>query len=250
MKDSSKLKLESLYLAGERELAMLPQVEQALEAETLLDVSSNSEIQNSNVIKSLEEIREKIGDCQRCRLAKTRTNIVFGVGNSEADLMFVGEAPGFEEDKQGEPFVGRAGKLLDKIIVAMGLERADVYIANVVKCRPPENRNPAVDEIQTCGPFLLQQVEKIQPKIIVALGTFAAQTLMQTESKIGALRGRFHAWPNALAQATFETTLRLHSVQLMPTYHPAFLLRNPNMKVKVWEDMQKVMAELGLKVNK
>ncbi len=250
MKDSLKLKLESLYLSGEREVPMTRQtksLEKKLVQNVVVKNNPPSQSVNQSTEALLAAIREKMGDCQRCRLAKTRTNIVFGVGNPEAELMFVGEAPGSEEDKQGEPFVGRAGKLLDKIIQAMGLERETVYIANVVKCRPPENRNPAIDEIQTCGPFLLQQVEIIQPKVIVALGTFAAQTLMQTESKIGMLRGRFHAWPNALAQATFETAFPIHSVKLMPTYHPAFLLRNPNMKAKVWEDMQKVMQELGLK---
>ncbi|MDX1387121.1 MAG: uracil-DNA glycosylase [bacterium] len=193
----------------------------------------------------LEDLRAQIGDCTRCRLSEGRTHLVFGVGNPQADLMFVGEAPGRDEDRQGEPFVGRAGKLLNKIIEAMGLKREEIYIANVVKCRPPENRNPAPDEISTCEPFLLRQIEIIQPKVIVCLGTFAAQTLLQTDARIGALRSRFHPWPNAVVKEQFDTALTEGSVQLMPTYHPAFLLRNPNMKKPVWEDMQKVMAALG-----
>jgi DNA polymerase len=159
--------------------------------------------------------------------------------------MFVGEAPGRDEDLQGEPFVGRAGQLLNKIIEAMKLQRRDVYIANVVKCRPPENRNPAPDEIQTCEPFLLKQIEVIKPKIIVCLGTFATQTLLQSDSKISGLRGRFQPWPNARVKGSFETGIPENSIKVMPTFHPAFLLRNPQMKKEVWEDMKKVMAELA-----
>jgi DNA polymerase len=177
----------------------------------------------------LNELKEHIGDCNRCRLSEERNNVVFGVGNPEADLMFVGEGPGSEEDKQGKPFVGRAGKLLDKIIEAMGLKREDVFIANVVKCRPPKNRNPEPDEIATCIPFLEKQIEIIDPKIIVCLGTFAAQTLLATDEKISKLRGQL-----------FEHKER----KVIPTYHPAFLLRNPSMKRPVWEDMQKVMKHL------
>lgn len=176
-------------------------------------------------------LREEIGNCTRCKLHKGRTNLVFGVGSPNADLMFVGEGPGYDEDRQGIPFVGRAGQLLTKIIAAMGLKREDTYIANVVKCRPPENRNPEVDEIGACEPFLVRQIEIIEPKIIVCLGTFAAQTLLKTEEKITRLRGKIFDY---------------HGVKLVPTYHPAFLLRNPNMKRPVWEDMQLVMRELGL----
>lgn len=183
--------------------------------------------------EKLEDIHSELENCTRCKLSKLgRQNIVFGVGNPKAELMFVGEAPGRDEDLQGEPFVGRAGKLLTKIIGAMGLKREDVYISNICKCRPPENRNPEKDEITTCSPFLFRQIAAIRPKVIVCLGTFSAQTLLGTEDKIGNLRGKFFEFKGS---------------KLMPTYHPAFLLRNPNMKRPVWEDMQKVMKELGLK---
>ena len=172
--------------------------------------------------------------CVRCELHATRNTVVFGTGNDNADLMFVGEAPGADEDQQGEPFVGRAGQLLTKIIEAMGFTRDDVYIANVIKCRPPGNRNPKPIEIETCEPFLLKQVELIQPKVICALGSFAAQALLHTDEKISRLRGHFHDY---------------HGAKLMPTYHPAFLLRNPHSKREVWEDMKKVMAELGTSRN-
>jgi DNA polymerase len=159
--------------------------------------------------------------------------------------MFIGEGPGRDEDLQGEPFVGRAGQLLTKIIEAMGLKRSDVYIANVVKCRPPENRNPAPDEVATCSPFLLEQIEIIRPKIIVCLGNFAAQTILSTPQTITGLRGRLHRWPSTIQQAVLHTKIPAESIQVMPTYHPAYLLRNPNMKKPVWEDMKIVMGELG-----
>jgi DNA polymerase len=178
---------------------------------------------------ALDELREEIGDCTRCKLCKGRTHLVFGVGNPDAKLMFIGEGPGRDEDLQGEPFVGRAGKLLDKIIEAMGHKRSDVYIANIVKCRPPNNRNPEPDEVATCKPFLVRQVEIISPRAIVCLGSVAAQNLLETETKITKLRGHFTDW---------------QGTPVMPTYHPAFLLRNSNMKKPVWEDMQKVMELL------
>jgi uracil-DNA glycosylase family 4 len=170
-------------------------------------------------------------DCNACRLAGTRTNVVFGVGNPAADLMFVGEAPGRDEDLQGEPFVGRAGQLLTDIIKAMKLTRDDVYIANVVKCRPPENRNPEPDELDQCRPFLHRQVELIQPRVIVTLGRFGLQSLTETQYSISAVRGQW---------------LDYRGIRLMPTYHPAYLLRNPAAKKDVWADMKKVMAELGI----
>lgn len=179
----------------------------------------------------LQAIRTEIGDCTRCRLNQGRTHIVFGVGNPSADLMFIGEGPGADEDLQGEPFVGRAGQLLTKMIEAMGLKRSDVYIANIVKCRPPGNRNPEPDEIATCIPFLKKQIEAINPRVIVCLGKFAAQTLLQTEIPITKLRGDFFDYGKN---------------KIMPTYHPAFLLRNPNMKRAVWEDLKKVIGYLGL----
>ncbi len=174
--------------------------------------------------------------CVKCGLHAERNSVVFGVGNPNADLMFVGEAPGADEDKQGEPFVGRAGKLLTDIIKAMNYTREDVYIANLLKCRPPGNRNPAPDEVETCSPYLLRQIALIQPKIIVALGSFAAKTLLETKTGITALRGNFQKF--ALAKQSENAPV------IMPTYHPAYLLRNPNAKREVWEDMQQVMELL------
>ena len=179
----------------------------------------------------LKNIRKELGDCRRCPLAKTRTNLVFGAGNPDAALMFVGEAPGRDEDREGIPFVGRAGQLLTKIIQAMDMTREQVYIANILKCRPPNNRNPETEEIEQCSPFLQLQIKVIQPRIICALGAFAAQTLLQTKTPIGRLRGRGHP--------ASKNTL------VIPTYHPAFLLRNPNKKRDVWEDMQLVMKLLN-----
>jgi uracil-DNA glycosylase family 4 len=178
---------------------------------------------------SLKEIRSELGDCQRCSLGQVRTNLVFGEGNPHANLIFVGEAPGADEDVQGRPFVGRAGQLLTKIILAMGLTRKDVYICNILKCRPPGNRNPRPEEIHACEPFLIKQLQTINPEVICALGTFAAQTLLKKDVPITALRGRFHAY---------------HGIKLMPTYHPAYLLRNPGAKKQVWEDVRMVMTIL------
>jgi uracil-DNA glycosylase family 4 len=174
---------------------------------------------------TLETIQEELKGCQRCKLHTGRTHIVFGEGNPHADLVFIGEGPGYHEDQQGKPFVGKAGKLLTRIIAAIGLSREEVYITNIVKCRPPNNRNPEPDEILICEPFLLQQLEMIQPKIICALGKVAAQTLLKSDLPISALRGRFHDY---------------NGIKLMPTYHPAYLLRNPGGKRLVWEDMQLV----------
>ena len=176
-------------------------------------------------IKLLEELKNELLTCHKCPLGKTRTNLVFGVGDPAARLMFAGEAPGRDEDMQGEPFVGRAGQLLTKIIEAIGMERSNVYIANVLKCRPPGNRNPMPDEIVLCMPYLIKQIEIIQPKVLCALGTFAAQTLLNTTAPVGTLRGKFHDYKG---------------IPMMVTYHPAYLLRNPNDKVKVGDDMKKV----------
>jgi len=178
---------------------------------------------------TLEQVREELGDCTRCKLHAHRTQIVFGVGNPRASLVFVGEAPGADEDAQGEPFVGRAGQLLTKIIEAMGLHRQDVYICNIIKCRPPNNRTPETEEIVACQPFLLQQLRVIAPKFICALGGPAAQTLLQTKEPISRLRGRFHDF---------------HGIPLLPTFHPAFLLRNPNEKKTVWEDMKLLLRHM------
>jgi uracil-DNA glycosylase len=183
--------------------------------------------------EALEDIRADLGECLRCELGRTRNNLVFGVGTPAARIVFVGEAPGRDEDLQGEPFVGEAGQLLTKIIQAMGLERREVYICNVLKCRPPNNRNPLPAEIEQCHPFLLRQLKAIGPGAIVALGTFAAQTLLKTKEPISKLRGHFHDY---------------HGIPLMPTFHPAFLLRNASMKREVWEDMQLVMKLLKMPV--
>ena len=181
---------------------------------------------SKNAAEALLAIREDIGDCTRCKLHTLgRTQVVFGVGNPDADLMFVGEAPGADEDVQGIPFVGRAGQLLTKIIEAIGLTRDDVYIANIIKCRPPQNRNPEPDEVATCEPFLFRQIDMITPRIIVALGKYAAQTLLRTEAPISRLRGQRFDYRGAT---------------LIPTFHPAYLLRNPSSKREVWEDMKLV----------
>ena len=180
---------------------------------------------------ALAAVKTDIGDCMRCKLSRLgRTQVVFGVGNPSADLMFVGEAPGADEDVQGVPFVGRAGQLLTKIIEAIGLKREDVYIANVIKCRPPQNRNPEPDEIETCEPFLFQQIDLIKPKVIVTLGKFAAQCLLRSEDPISRLRGRLFDYRGA---------------KLIPTFHPAYLLRNPSSKREVWEDMKLVKKLLS-----
>ena len=181
-------------------------------------------------MEALAAIREDLGDCTRCKLhGLGRQKIVYGVGHPNADLMFVGEAPGADEDIKGEPFVGRAGQLLTKIIEAMGLRREDVYIANLIKCRPPSNRNPEPDEMEQCEPFLFRQIDAIKPKVIVALGKFAAQSLLRSTEPITRLRGREFQYRDAI---------------LMPTYHPAYLLRTPSAKREVWEDMKRVSAIL------
>jgi len=184
---------------------------------------------------TLLKIRENLGECTRCKLHSTRHKIVFGDGNPKAELVFVGEGPGADEDAQGLPFVGRAGKLLTQMIEAMGLQRKDVYICNVVKCRPPENRQPEEDEVSTCSPFLLRQIDTIAPKVIVCLGAVAAKTLLQTNRGISQFRGEW---------------LEFRGRKLLATYHPAYLLRNPPAKSEVWKDLQKVMAVLGLEVKK
>jgi uracil-DNA glycosylase family 4 len=178
---------------------------------------------------TLKEVRTDLGECKRCKLHRTRRTLVFGEGNEKATLMLVGEGPGYEEDIQGKPFVGKAGQLLTKILQSIHLEREQVYIANIVKCRPPQNRNPEPDEISACRPFILRQIQVIQPKIICALGTVATQSLLQTQGKITTLRGK-----------CFDLT----GIRMIPTYHPAFLLRNPERKKDVWEDMKRIAAWL------
>jgi uracil-DNA glycosylase family 4 len=207
--------------------------------DTLMVSLSNHEqsapvVFSKNAAEALAAVRADIGDCTRCKLHTLgRRQVVFGVGNAEADLMFVGEAPGGDEDVQGIPFVGRAGQLLTKIIEAIDLKRDDVYIANVIKCRPPQNRNPEPDEVQTCEPFLFRQIDIIKPKVIVALGKFAAQALLRTDAPISRLRGRVFDYRGA---------------KLIPTFHPAYLLRNPSSKREVWEDMKLVKRLLNAQV--
>jgi len=185
-------------------------------------------------VKALRAIREDLGDCTRCRLHKQgRKQIVFGVGNPSAELMFIGEAPGADEDQQGEPFVGRAGQLLNNMIKAMGLRREDVYIANIIKCRPPGNRTPERDECETCSPFLMRQIEAIKPKAIVALGAVAAKTLLAINAPMSEFRGHWYDF---------------RGTRLAVTYHPAFLLRDPRQKKETWKDLQMVMKELGLQI--
>jgi DNA polymerase len=179
----------------------------------------------------LAQLEASVRDCQACRLHEGRRQVVFGTGNPDADLVFVGEAPGHEEDVQGEPFVGRAGQLLTRIIQAIGLTREDVYILNVIKCRPPQNRNPLPDEVAACRPLIDKQLACLKPRVICALGTFAAQALLRSDERISRLRGRFHPMGNILVR---------------PTFHPAYLLRNPQEKRKVWQDMQDIQRELDL----
>jgi DNA polymerase len=189
------------------------------------------ESQVSDPVTALRMIREDIGDCTRCVLHKQgRKQIVFGVGNPRAELMFIGEAPGADEDMQGEPFVGRAGQLLNNMIKAMGIQRENVYIANIIKCRPPGNRQPEREECETCSPFLMRQIEVVKPKVIVALGAVAAKTLLAVNAPMSELRGRWYDF---------------RGTKLAVTYHPAFLLRDPRQKKETWKDLQMVMKELG-----
>jgi DNA polymerase len=183
--------------------------------------------------ETLEAIQADIGDCKRCKLCRSRTHIVFGSGNSNARLMFVGEGPGYDEDQQGEPFVGAAGQLLTRIIQAIRMNREDVYICNIVKCRPPGNRVPEPDEVRTCLPFLERQIAVVAPEMICALGATAARTLLDTNAPISRLRGRVHDF---------------NGTKLLPTYHPAYLLRNPEKKRDVWEDMKLLMREMGIEL--
>jgi DNA polymerase len=200
-----------------------------LEWKKSLPAENEIKVINTNNEEQLKKVFQEMANCQLCQLAKTRHSLVFGDGNPNAQIVFVGEAPGADEDKHGLPFVGRAGQLLTDIIKAMGLKRKDVYICNILKCRPPGNRNPLPNEIGLCEPFLKKQLQVISPQVICALGTFAAQTLLQTDITISALRGRFHSYAG---------------IKLMPTYHPAYLLRNPSAKKPVWEDVQMIMKEI------
>jgi DNA polymerase len=219
--------------AAQQELSPALIQEADLSRENLFERPTGEKAQASDPGSVLRIIREDLGDCTRCRLHKQgRKQIVFGVGNPQAELMLIGEAPGADEDEQGEPFVGRAGQLLNNMIKAMGLRRQDVYIANIIKCRPPGNRTPERDECETCSPFLMRQIEVIGPKAIVALGAVAAKTLLAINAPMAELRGRWYDF---------------RGTKLRVTYHPAFLLRDPRQKKEAWKDLQMVMKELGLK---
>lgn len=219
--------LQDLQRWGVEELHFDPNADEALPLCSNLDpvVAATTACR----AETLDEIRADLGDCQRCPLGHTRTNIVFGSGNPKASLVFVGEGPGRREDEQGEPFVGEAGLLLNRVLFAMGLEREDVYICNVIKCRPPQNRNPEADEISACEPFLKRQLDAINPDVLVALGKFAAQTLLEDKTPISKLRGEWRSY---------------NGIDLMPTFHPAYLLRNPAHKRELWQDMKQVMRRL------
>ena len=219
-----------------------------VEEETIEPISLKPEQSVSDPVQALKIIREDLGDCTRCVLHKQgRKQIVFGVGNPNAELMFVGEGPGADEDEKGEPFVGRAGQLLNNMIKAMGIQREDVYIANIVKCRPPGNRQPERDECATCSPFLMRQIAVVKPKVIVALGATAAKTLLGMNSSMMQLRGRFYDFkpPGVLSNDP-----NWNGCKLAVTYHPAFLLRDPRQKGEAWKDLQMVMKELGMKAPK
>ena len=230
--------LENPAIQPEQRDLMTPRSKAAIaepvEENTFEVANLKSESGGTDPVQALRLIREDLGDCTRCRLSKQgRKQIVFGVGNPKADLMFIGEAPGADEDQQGEPFVGRAGQLLTNMIKAMGLRREDVYIANIIKCRPPGNRTPERDECETCSPFLMRQIAAIRPKAIVALGAVAAKTLLAINAPMSEFRGRWFDF---------------RGTKLAVTYHPAFLLRDPRQKKETWKDLQMVMKELGMAI--
>jgi len=232
--DSSQAGIqENPDIQAEQREEMTPRTKAAV-ALPVLQPEDFVESDVSDPTRALHLIREDLGDCTRCRLHKQgRKQIVFGVGNPKAELMFIGEAPGADEDQQGEPFVGRAGQLLNNMIKAMGLRREDIYIANIIKCRPPGNRTPERDECETCSPFLMRQIAAIQPKVIVALGAVAAKTLLAINAPMSEFRGRWFDF---------------RGTKLAVTYHPAFLLRDPRQKKEAWKDLQMVMKELGLAI--
>ncbi|MFN0119978.1 MAG: uracil-DNA glycosylase, partial [Blastocatellia bacterium] len=212
-------------------IAPMPRQPEKTSAASLLTAADATPAAQT-IIETLDDIRADLGDCQRCKLAKTRTNIVFGEGNPKAALIFVGEAPGADEDASGRPFVGRAGQLLTKMIEAIGMKREDVYIANTLKSRPPDNRNPEPDETVACRPFLLRQIAVVNPRLIVTLGNPATQGLLETKVGITKLRGTFQYYP------------RNQNIRVLPTFHPAYLLRSPDKKREAWEDLKKVRAFL------
>ena len=237
---SVRQQLETDQLLGLREVPIANEVAASLGRGASV-ASGSSAAASTEQQAQLQELDEsQVVDCKKCQLCETRTRTVFGQGSANARLVFVGEAPGYEEDQKGLAFVGRAGQLLTKMILAMGLKREDVFICNVLKCRPPNNRTPAADEIASCSPYLFEQLQIIQPEIVCALGAPAAQTLLGTKEAIGRLRGRFHDFYTSGAPMIGDP------VPLMPTYHPAYLLRSPGEKKKTWADLQLIMAKLGL----
>jgi DNA polymerase len=228
-----------------RKSAVITKVVATVADENILRVvTPHAEQSIADPVAALKLIREDLGDCTRCKLHKQgRKQIVFGVGNPRADLMFVGEGPGADEDIQGEPFVGRAGQLLNNMIKAMGIRREDVYIANVVKCRPPGNRTPERDECETCSPFLMRQIAVVKPKVVVALGAVASKSLLAMNASMSELRGRFYDFMPAGARSIDPSW---QGTKLAVTYHPAYLLRDPRQKGEAWKDLQMVMKFLGL----
>ncbi len=251
-----------IYDFYRRPVDLSSQIEESQSATTVSEfvesssvIAAESSMPSTTILPTLQDrpaalrrIREDIGDCTRCKLHQQgRKQIVFGVGNPQPDLMFVGEGPGADEDEQGEPFVGRAGQLLNNMITAMGLKREEVYIANVVKCRPPGNRTPERDECDTCGPFLMRQIAVVRPKIVVALGAVAAKYLLGVNDSMANLRGRFYEFAPHLPKDAPERDSLWEGPKLAVTYHPAYLLRDPRQKKEAWKDLQMVMAELGLK---
>ena len=237
---SLRQQLETDQLLGLREVPIAKDIAAALGrgAPVVSGVSAAASEEQQAQLQALDE--SQVVNCKKCQLCETRTRTVFGQGHENARLVFVGEAPGYEEDQQGLAFVGRAGQLLTKMIIAMGLRREDVFICNVLKCRPPNNRTPAADEIAACSPYLFEQLQIIQPEIVCALGAPAAQTLLGTKEAIGRLHGRFHDFYTSGTPSIGDV------VPLMPTYHPAYLLRSPGEKKKTWADLQMIMAKLGL----
>jgi uracil-DNA glycosylase len=234
----ASLELEPREEMSPRKSAAVPAI---VEENPLETVTTKPEHDISDPVAALQLIREDLGDCTRCQLHRQgRKQIVFGVGNPRAELMFVGEGPGAEEDAQGEPFVGRAGQLLNNMIKAMGLRREDVYIANIVKCRPPGNRTPERDECETCSPFLMRQIAVIKPKVVVALGAVAAKNLLAINAPMSDLRGRWYDFRPTGSEASWA------GARLAVTYHPAFLLRDPRQKGEAWKDLQMVMKYLGV----
>jgi DNA polymerase len=229
MKDDSRAELTELVTQVTEHLRYRHELGIELAGESVVATVATAEEQ---ACETLEDIRRELGDCRRCKLWKTRTNLVFGEGNPKAHLMFVGEAPGADEDATGRPFVGRAGQLLTKMIEAIGMKREEVYIANVVKSRPPDNRPPEKDEIEACSPFVFRQIASIRPRLIVTLGNPATQELLRTRTGISRLRGEFQDYPH------------MPGIKVLPTFHPAYLLRSPDKKREAWEDLKRVRTFL------